>query len=155
MPFKKGTSGYPGGTRRDPDALTPKETRFVAEYLTDLNATKAAAAAGYSARTAKAIGSELLKRPRIKAAIAERQAELAEKIEVTQEWVVGNLKSVADRCLENGEAFNPAGANRALELLGKHLGMFAEKHEHGGPGGGPIPFSVIERRIVRSPNRNA
>ncbi|RUA04278.1 MAG: terminase small subunit, partial [Candidatus Neomarinimicrobiota bacterium] len=32
--------------------LTPKQDRFVAEYLVDLNATQAALRAGYSPRTA-------------------------------------------------------------------------------------------------------
>jgi phage terminase small subunit len=34
--------------------------------------------------------------------------------------------------------FDSAGANRALELIGKHLGMFKERVEHTGPDGGPI-----------------
>ena len=41
-------------------ALTPKQKRFVAEYLVDLNATAAAKRAGYSAKTADRIGPELL-----------------------------------------------------------------------------------------------
>ncbi len=35
-------------------ALTPKQQRFIQEYLIDLNATQAAIRAGYSAKTAKA-----------------------------------------------------------------------------------------------------
>ena len=41
--------------------LTPKQHRFVIEYLVDLNATQAALRAGYSARTAPQQGSRLLK----------------------------------------------------------------------------------------------
>lgn len=36
--------------------LTPKQARFVAEYLVDLNATQAAIRAGYSRKTADSIG---------------------------------------------------------------------------------------------------
>ena len=36
-------------------SLTPKQQRFVSEYLIDLNATQAAIRAGYSEKTAKAI----------------------------------------------------------------------------------------------------
>ena len=38
--------------------LTPKQERFVDKYLVDLNATQAAIRAGYSAKTARAIGCE-------------------------------------------------------------------------------------------------
>lgn len=31
---------------------------------------------------------------------------------------------------------------KALELLGKHLGMYVDKKEHSGPGGGAIPVAV-------------
>ncbi len=41
-------------------SLTPKQARFVEEYLIDLNATQAAIRAGYSAKTAEVQGSRLL-----------------------------------------------------------------------------------------------
>ncbi len=41
-------------------ALTPKQRRFVEEYLVDLNATQAAIRARYSERTAQEQGSRLL-----------------------------------------------------------------------------------------------
>ncbi len=37
-------------------SLTPKQARFVEEYLIDLNATQAAVRAGYSPKTAKQQG---------------------------------------------------------------------------------------------------
>ncbi len=40
--------------------LTPKQARFVEEYLIDLNATQAAIRAGYSAKTANEQGAQLL-----------------------------------------------------------------------------------------------
>jgi phage terminase small subunit len=126
--------------------LSPKQERFVAEYLIDCNATDAAKRAGYSERSAKQIGHELLLRPAIKAAVDAAQARRAEKAGITQEWVLDNLRSVATRCMVGGNDFNPTGANRALELLGKHLGMFIERH--GGPDGGPIQVQAIEWRIV-------
>lgn len=57
--------------------LRPKHERFVAEYLKDCNATQAAIRAGYSAKTAKVQGSDLLTKPDIKAAVkAGQQAAL-------------------------------------------------------------------------------
>jgi phage terminase small subunit len=53
----------------EPDALTPKQQRFVLEYLKDLNATQAAIRAGYSGKTAAAIGAENLTKPEIAAAV--------------------------------------------------------------------------------------
>lgn len=54
--------------------MTPKQERFVAEYLVDLNATQAAIRAGYPARSAGSVGFENLKKPEIAAAISGRQA---------------------------------------------------------------------------------
>ena len=51
--------------------LTPKQQRFVEEYLIDLNATQAAIRAGYSKHTAHSIGHENLSKPEIVAALAE------------------------------------------------------------------------------------
>lgn len=54
----------------DIPALTPKQRRFVEEYLVDLNATQAAIRAGYSARTARQAGAEALSKPVIAEAVA-------------------------------------------------------------------------------------
>jgi phage terminase small subunit len=40
--------------------MTPKQKRFVEEYLIDLNATQSAVRAGYSKKNAGRIGPELL-----------------------------------------------------------------------------------------------
>mgnify|MGYP002590450703 CR=1 FL=1 len=49
--------------------LTKKNEVFCDEYLIDLNATQAAIRAGYSVESAGSIGSELLKKPEIRARI--------------------------------------------------------------------------------------
>jgi phage terminase small subunit len=71
--------------------MTPKQQRFVDEYLIDLNATQAAIRAGYSADTAHSIGHENLSKPEIVERIAERRAELAAKAGVTQERIVAEF----------------------------------------------------------------
>jgi phage terminase small subunit len=40
--------------------MTPRQQRFLDEYLVDLNATQAAIRAGYSTRTANEQGARLL-----------------------------------------------------------------------------------------------
>ena len=71
--------------------LTAKESRFVEEFLVDLNATKAAIRAGYSKKAARQIGTENLSKPAIRDAIAEARAKLAEALEVTKEGIAKEL----------------------------------------------------------------
>lgn len=49
--------------------MTPKRKAFIHEYIKDKNATQAAIRAGYSAKTAGAIGDEILKIPEIRSEI--------------------------------------------------------------------------------------
>ena len=111
--------------------------------------------------TAEVEASRLLRNPKVSAYIEERQKKLQEKTQVTQEYVIGGLKEVAERCLKHkpvmvfnpiskemeqktetlydadgnvaGEAgvytFDSIGANKALELLGKTLGLYTDKKE--------------------------
>ena len=132
--------------------LTAKQARFTEEYLVDLNATQAAKRAGYSAKTAGAVGHKLLKKAEIAAALEEAMQQRAERTELTQDWIIERLVANAERCMQaepvldregkkTGEyTFQAAGANRALELLGKHLGMFADIQKHGAVGGGKVTF---------------
>lgn len=141
-------------------ALTPKQELFIKEYLVDLNATQAAIRAGYSEKTAKVIGHENLTKPDIRARIDELQNQRAEKVELDAEWVLRNLQTVVERSLqavpvtkwdyeekkllETGEyTFDSSGANRALELVGKHLGMFKDKLELSGE----TTFVVNRKRV--------
>ena len=58
-------------------ALTAKQEAFVNEYLISRNATRAAIAAGYSEKTAYAIGWENLRKPEIAKVISQRVTESA------------------------------------------------------------------------------
>jgi phage terminase small subunit len=132
--------------------LTPKQQRFCQEYLIDLNGTQAAIRAGYSKKTANEQSSQLLAKLNIQTEISKIRDERAKATALNAQWVIENLEEVSQRCMqkvpvvkydrekrcmkqvidEDGEGvwqFDSAGANRALELLGKHLGMFTERHE--------------------------
>lgn len=105
-------------------AINAKQERFCLEYTKDLNATQAAKRAGYSEKTAYSTGSEILKKPEIKARVEQLLSERSKKNMVDAQWVMDKLKYVAERCMD-GEEFNASGANRAIELLGKHVGVKA------------------------------
>ncbi|CUJ41484.1 terminase small subunit [Achromobacter xylosoxidans] len=142
-------------------ALTDKQRRFVDEYLVDLNATQAAIRAGYSAKTANEQGAQLLAKLSVREAVDAAQAKRAKRTEITQDEILNDLRELRDICMgrkpvtisevvknvQEGKAeavdvcvsvLEPTAANRALELMGKHLGMFPSKVEHSGPGGGPM-----------------
>ena len=125
--------------------LTPKQQRFVEEYLIDLNATAAAIRAGYSPRTARAIACENLAKPDIQGAIAKAKRERSEATKIDAEWVLRELVKLHQRVTqeikpalhpktrkqikdEEGNllfVYNAAASNRALELIGKHIGVGA------------------------------
>ena len=98
--------------------LSTRRTRFVAEYLIDLNATQAAIRAGYSRHTAKQQGSRLLTDVDVSRAIAQGQRELAERTRANETFIVAELVEIAT----SGE--KTSDRIRALELLGKRIGMW-------------------------------
>ncbi len=130
--------------------LTKRQSAFVTEYLVDLNAKQAAIRAGYSKRTAKQIGFENLTKPYLVEAVLAAIGERAKRTEFDQDWVIEMLVENVRRSMtqipvldidgkETGEwRYQGTVANRSLELLGKHLGMFPNRHELSGPGGEPI-----------------
>jgi len=77
--------------------LTDKQEMFCQEYVASakLNATQAAINSGYSEKTAQEIGSENLSKPIIQTRIAELQKERLERIELTQDEVLQELKNFA------------------------------------------------------------
>lgn len=74
--------------------MTPKEQRFVEEYLVDLNAVAAAKRSGYAAGSAASISYKILKRPKVAAAIAQAQAARAERTRITADAVLRELGKI-------------------------------------------------------------
>ncbi len=95
--------------------LTPKQQKFVDEYLVDLNATQAAIRAGYSEKTARQMATENLSKPNIAKAIEERQKALQEKTGITQERVLAELKNLA--FLDIRKLFNDDGSLKNIKDL--------------------------------------
>jgi len=89
--------------------LTRKMERFAQEYVTDLNGTQAAIRAGYSPKTAKSKASDLLKDPRVQAAVEARLQELAERAKMTQEQVFQELVKVAKADMSTFAEWGPGG----------------------------------------------
>ncbi|MBB3928788.1 phage terminase small subunit [Sphingobium jiangsuense] len=71
--------------------MTPKQQRFVEEYLIDLNATQAAIRAGYSAKTASSQGERLLRNADIQKAVTEAKQARSEKTGIDAAWVLARL----------------------------------------------------------------
>jgi phage terminase small subunit len=95
--------------------LTPKQARFVTEYMIDLNATQAAIRAGYSAKRADAQGYENLRKPEIAAAIARAQAARAERTGITAERVLQEIARLA--FVDIRKAFLPDGSLKPITAL--------------------------------------
>jgi phage terminase small subunit len=75
--------------------LRPKQARFVAEYLIDLNATQAAIRAGYSRKVAAQQGLENLRKPEIAAAIQAGQRAQLSRAGVSKDRLLQELGRVA------------------------------------------------------------
>lgn len=77
--------------------MNERHARFVDEYLVDLNATAAYLRAGYKAKgnAAEASAARLLRNAKVAAAISEKQAERAQRTEITQDMVLKRWWEIA------------------------------------------------------------
>lgn len=117
------------------EKLTPKQEKFCAEYIKDGNATQAALRAGYSKKTARAIGCQNLAKPLIVERIKEltKDADEARTIQVKEAL---ERLTVICRREQTDEAISPVDGSKiemkiatrdqlkALELILKLNGMF-------------------------------
>ena len=103
--------------------LTPKQDRFCQEYVVDCNATQAAIRAGYSKKTAGHKASALVVNNCIKQKIKELQKAQRKRLDYDADDVVQGFIDVTRRARKAKDLGNE---NRALENLGKHLGIFGK-----------------------------
>ena len=131
------------------EKLTPKQQRFVTEYLRLGNATQAAKEAGYSEKTAFRIGTENLQKPAIARAIERAQARRNDRLELEEDFELKKGLELLRMCMEpehvynmkgqkvkdeNGNyvmMFDSKGANMALQTIAKIRGKFVQKVQVG------------------------
>ena len=124
--------------------MNERQQRFCEEYIIDHNATQAAIRAGYSAKTAKSIGSENLTKPDIAEKIRELEAEIPQKDAIaTAEEVLEHFTKVMrgevfDQVVKRDEDGNLqkvdvvaklSDRNKAAEALAKHYALLVDKVE--------------------------
>jgi len=137
--------------------MTNRQAKFIHEYIIDLNATQAAIRAGFSVKAAGQVAARLLKNANIASEIAKMQDALAEKSSIDAQWVLEKLKENHARAMQaepildskgkpTGEyRYDGAVANKALELIGKHIGMFVDRMDlRVNPGTGVLAVPVLD-----------
>ena len=108
-------------------SLTPRQERFVAEYLCDLNATQAAIRAGYSKKGATVRGTELLANRKVAEAVKAAQVKRAEKLELTAASISEQLIDIADKAKACGSVSGLNVARQAMMDVAKLNGLIVEK----------------------------
>ena len=99
--------------------MTPKQTRFVAEYLANgLNATRAAISAGYSEKTADTQGARLLVNVKVVQAIEAKTNRILGKLEVTADMVVQEIAKLA--FFDPRKLFNDDGSMKLISEIDDH-----------------------------------
>lgn len=121
--------------------LAERQQVFVDYYVETMNAAEAARRAGYSAKNARKIGSDLLKRDYIQEAIQKRLEEIksrriadsTEVMEFLSEVLRGENESeviTSDGCGGSMKMKKKPDCKerlRAAEMLGKRYGLFTDK----------------------------
>ena len=121
--------------------LNEKQKQFCNEYLIDFNGTQAAIRAGYSRKTAYSMANENLRKPDIQRYLKELIERRNELVQITQDEVIRDIIEVKNRCMQKSPVlfmgqqvqdedgnnlwkFDSQGANKALDMLAKHTGLY-------------------------------
>jgi hypothetical protein len=125
--------------------LTPKQLQFVAEFLIDRDATKAAIRAGYSQKTAGQIGYQLLQKPLIRGAVEAGTKKAVERTEIDADWLTHRYRLAYDRAMASKQV---SAAVKALDSLGKLKGLIPEKRlVHAGDATQPVAIEVSGNHV--------
>ena len=142
--------------------LTLKQEAFAMGYMETGNACEAYRRA-YNADRMKrnsieVNASKLLNGTKVALRMTELREEAAKRNEVSVDWVMNGLKENYFRAMQavpvldkqgepTGEyTYQGAVANRALELIGKHLGMFIDRDPRGDK-----PVQITQVTVVLPP----
>lgn len=102
--------------------LNLRQLIFVKEYCKTLSAAKAAKEIGISASTA----NNWLQGKAVRRAVQINLQNRIKTAEIDANWVLDNTREIVDRCMSE-QNFQPGYALKALEMVGKHFGMFVDR----------------------------
>lgn len=128
--------------------LNPQYRKFVQEWMVDMNATRAAIAAGYSEKSAAQTASRLMRRTEIRSYRDALMAEAFEDLGVTRHSIASRVWEIYERCMqkkpvlewnsttrewiESGEwQFDTKGALKALAMMLEMLPEMEDEDEGG------------------------
>jgi phage terminase small subunit len=132
--------------------LTERKKLFCAEYITDMNGTRAAIRAGYAPRAAQEQSSRLLSTAIVKDEIKRLMGERFQKCNLTADYVLSGITEVIERCKQASPVldsegrpvvtqdeetrelkavyrFDASSVLKGSELLGRYLKLFDDKTE--------------------------
>jgi phage terminase small subunit len=120
----------PGRSRNGRNKRAEREETFAREYLIDLNGSRAAVAAGYSPKGADVRAAELLGNRRVKDLIEKLAKDKLEKLEISAEWVLGELRKLAG--YDAGAIFNDDGSLKPIKEwdASARAALVALDHDH-------------------------
>ncbi len=110
-----------------PRGMTPMQEKFCMEYAATGDELNAYKVAGYKEDNTNGLtrrrARQLLNNKKVQARIEEYQEQALKRISWTKEKVLEKMHEVYQNSMTEGDHTN---ANRALESIGKHLGMFVD-----------------------------
>ena len=113
--------------KRDFAKIRTQHLHFVAAYIQCRNCVKAAEIAGYAKHNANRIGHRLLHRPELRELINQELSAIIKRSSVTVNWVCAELAQVVED--SRVAPANRSDGVRALEQLGRHLGMWIDRSQ--------------------------
>ncbi len=96
--------------------LTPRQARFVEEYLVDLNAKDAAIRAGYSQKAAKQQGHKTLQAPAVQEAVTAAMEARSNRTGITADRVLEELANIGFGDMGNYVTIDPKTGRITLDL---------------------------------------
>lgn len=131
-------------------ALTPKQERFAAEYLIDLNGTQAAIRAGYSPKTANEQAARLLTNVSVCKLIAERRKEHLANTGITAERVLQEVAGLA--FFDVRRLVNSDGAPKSINELDDETARAVQGIELQTIKNGETEFALVRKYKVADKN---
>ena len=117
--------------------ITEKQKKFCYEYIKDYNGSQALIRAGYSENYKFGKINSMLRKPLVKELLESLKSKDTEAAKATIEDIISECKIIAFSTVD-GEIIKTADKLKALEMLGKYLGLFSEHSRE------PIPAPIVQ-----------